>query len=151
MANETNYAVTLPGKGTKLQMGDGATPEVFTNVAQVTRISGPSGKAGVRDVTHLGSTVKQKSGTIADWGSLTFTLLYNPADVGHTGIRDKLKAAGLVNFKLVLNDGQTTPANAIIPSIVTGWNPTGFEVDGNVEAEVELEVADDIIFDPGTP
>lgn len=145
----TSYPTTLPGKGTKLQMGDGATPEVFTAVAQVTRISGPSGKAGTRDVTHLDSVVKQKAGTIADWGTITITVLFNPADTGHTGIRDKLKSAALTNFKLQFNDGQTTPASILLPSIVTGWNLTGFEVDGNVEAEIELEIADDVTFDAG--
>jgi len=62
------------GHGTLLKRGDGGGPEVFTTVAEVLDISGPSGSLDTVDVTNMDSPDKYKEyiAGLLDGGDVSF-------------------------------------------------------------------------------
>lgn len=67
---------------TLLQFGDGASPEVFTTLANVGTITGPSLALTVQDVTSHSTSLpwREKFPTLLDGGDLTFDLFFIPDD-----------------------------------------------------------------------
>jgi predicted secreted protein len=100
--------------GTLLKIGDGGGSEVFTTIAEVTNISGPSLSLDTIEVTNHSSTNgwKERIAGLLDAGEVTFDINYLPTDATHSF------SAGLVkdmvnrtkrNFKIVFpNTGNTT-------------------------------------------
>lgn len=70
---------------TLLQYGDGASPETFVTIANVSSINGPSFSLTVQDVTShsTGYPWRDKFPTLLDAGDLTFDLFWDPADPAH--------------------------------------------------------------------
>ena len=64
----------LIGHGTLLKRGDGGGPEVFTTVAEVQDITGPSGSLDTSDVTNMDSPDKYKEfiAGLLDGGDVSF-------------------------------------------------------------------------------
>ena len=74
--------VAVPAIGTLLQIGNGASPEVFYSIANIGDISGPSTSAAVVDVTSHTSTSapwRLKIPTLLDPGEITLPLYIDPA------------------------------------------------------------------------
>lgn len=72
-------------KGTLQQIGNGASPEVFTTITQVRSIAGPTTKATVQDITthSTAGNWMEKLGTLIDPGDLSFAINYDSADAKH--------------------------------------------------------------------
>ena len=99
--------------GTLLKIGDGGGGEVFTTIAEVQNISGPSLSLEMIDVTNHSSTAgwKERIGGLLDGGEVTFDINFQPTTSTHS------YSAGLVkdmvnrtkrNFKIVFPDGSST-------------------------------------------
>lgn len=78
--------MALPTQGTTLEIGDGASPIVYTAIGEVVDISGPTSSRGEIDGTHLGSTAKEFDLELIDHGELTFTCNYRPGDAGQVNL-----------------------------------------------------------------
>lgn len=67
---------------TLLQFGDGNSPEVFTTLANVGTITGPSLALTVQDVTSHSTALpwREKFPTLLDGGDLMFDLFFIPDD-----------------------------------------------------------------------
>src|SRR5512139_2194089 len=59
-------------------------------VEEVKSVSGPSGQAGVIDITHLQSTAKEKMMGLRDEGQITLTCNYS-ASTNATSIQNKMR------------------------------------------------------------
>ena len=101
--------------GTQIQIGDGASPEVFTTVAQVECITLPSETRSVEQVpTHdvaAGGFVPQLVDALRTPGSMTFTIIEDLALGTHddaTGLLSLLATADATNFKVILADAAAT-------------------------------------------
>lgn len=72
-------------KGTLQQIGDGASPEVFTTISQVRSIAGPTTKATVQDVTTHSTSGNwmEKLATLIDPGDNSFAINYDSTDAKH--------------------------------------------------------------------
>lgn len=71
----TNLAKT--GIGGKLQVGNGASPEVFTDIAEIVSIDGPNLSLEEKDATTLDSGgVKQTIPGLVDYGSLDLEMYF---------------------------------------------------------------------------
>jgi hypothetical protein len=70
---------------TLLQLGNGASPEVYTTVANVGDLTGPTLQATVVDVTSqsTGSPWREKIVTLLDPGQVSCPLYFVPDDAGH--------------------------------------------------------------------
>lgn len=72
----------LAAFGTLLKVGNGASPEVFTTVAQVGNIAGPGMKADTIDVSNhnQANAYKQFIVSLKEGGDVKFELFFDPND-----------------------------------------------------------------------
>jgi hypothetical protein len=126
------------GLDTEIQMGDGASPEVFTNIAEPKDIDGPEITQEFADSTHMQTTggFRSRKPTFKSSGQVTFKCNYVAADT----IQDALIAAAtavpatLTNFKMNYPDG-TVIAFAAYPSV-----KFSSPMDGMIELSVTLSL-----------
>ncbi len=135
MANPSN---AINAQGVALKRGNGATPETFTIIGEITRFDGPGGSASVIDVTTLQSTAKEKRMGLIDEGQYTFTVNLDPTDVQQAGLRADRAARTLRNFQLVLTDASNTTLT--FSAFVTEFKISG-AVDQVITAAVTLEIS----------
>lgn len=129
--------------GTLLQIGDGATAESFTTIAEVVNISGPALSTDTIDMTHHsspGNWEESLASTLRS-GEVTFDINYIPAHATHdasTGLLADFLNRVVRNFKLVFPDaGNTTWSFA---AVVTGFEPAAPH-DDKLSASVTLKVS----------
>jgi hypothetical protein len=140
-----------PAHGTLLQLKITST---FTTIGLRAEIGGMEPELKTRDVTHLDSTYVTKRATLPDLGKLSFKLWFDPNDtVTHTVLRAKIYTppAAPDEWKLIYNDGDTTPANDDFKGILTKFTVTPGGPMDTVTADCEIELTD--LFTPtaGTP
>jgi len=133
----TKYAA----RGAQLKMGDGGGTEVFTAIAQVISIGGPSLSLDTEDATDHGSPGgwEEMVATILRSGTVDLDIHYDPADATHeavTGLISKLKNRTLTNFQLVFADTAATQWD--FAAFVVGFNPDDPH-EGKLTASVSLK------------
>ena len=99
--------------GTLLKIGDGGGSEVFTTIAEVTNISGPSLSLEMLEVTNHSSTAgwKERIGGLLDGGEVSFDLNFIPTNSTHSysaGLVHDMVGRTRRNFKIVFPDGGST-------------------------------------------
>lgn len=94
----------LESQGMTIQVGDAASPEVFTTIPEVTEIGGPGGQANEIDVSDLSSTGKEFRIGLKDEGQITLSMAWRPANAVHDGLWNDRTARTLRNFKLNFTD-----------------------------------------------
>jgi hypothetical protein len=128
-----NYGV----KGTVLQVTIGTT---YTAVGQIQSLNAPGMKTGVRDVTHLLSSVKECEATIGDPQEFSGTLLADFSDQGavymQTLTTTPSTIAGGQSFRIIF---PTTTKFFGFQAIVTDFTPTGGDVEGTWLATFALK------------
>jgi hypothetical protein len=137
-------AVT-PGKGTLLAY-ESATPGTFTTISQRTEITGPSMEHRTKETTHLDSAQATFRGTIFDGGEVGLTIQYAPSDATHQKIITLVRSGALTNFKLTFADSGA--AEIPFAGIVSGFEPGGMTVEGDVEAQIKIKVSGDADVTP---
>lgn len=100
-------------QGTLLQRGDGAGTEVFTTIAEVLSIKGPSETTAELEVTSMDSSQKEFISDLPDSGEVSFEMNFVGNSASQQGLRTDLRAGTVRNFKLILNDQQTTGKTTI--------------------------------------
>lgn len=88
------------GAGATLQLGSGASPQVYTTIAEVTRC-GPIGSSNPEvDVTNLDSTAKEYIAGLADGNTVEFTINYIQG-TQQQSLRTSQAAGSTVNLQMV--------------------------------------------------
>lgn len=128
--------------GTLLKIGDGATSEAFTTIAEVTSLSGPSLELRTAEVTaHDGGGWAEHIGTILDAGEISFGVNFVPTNDTHdypAGLLKDMTDRTLRNFQFVFPDtGSTTWT---LPAYVVSFEPDA-PVDGALSAEFTIRVS----------
>lgn len=136
--------------GTLLKLGDGGGPEVFTTVAGVQDIEGPSFSLETIDVTAHDSpgAFEEIVPGIKRSGEIGFTLVYDPADSTHnatTGLFSNLSNRTKRNFQVVFTNA--TPTTMAFAGYVTGWNHS-MPVSGALAVEVAIKPTGLPVFTP---
>lgn len=127
---------SIPAFGTLLKRGNGATPEVFTAIAEVGDIAGPQLKTQFEDATNHGSTggYEETIPTTKSLGQISFPIGFIPTDATHSN------AAGLVgdwaskakkNYQFVFPDS-------------TVWTFACYVEQVNIKAPVKGQLGADI-------
>ena len=100
------------GLDTEIQMGDGASPEVFTNIKEPKDIDGPEITQEFADFTHMQSTggFRERKPTFKSSGQVTFKCNYVAGDT----IQDALVAAATANPATLKNFKLNYPDNTVI-------------------------------------
>jgi hypothetical protein len=131
----------IVGKGCELQL-DVST--VYTTIASVNNISGPTAEYGTTDATTLDSTAREKLKTIFDGGQVTFECVGDPAAANFQLLTDVLKTTTIDNWKLVFSDAASTEWP--FTGYCTKVEPSGINVDGHVVFNSTIEVSGDITY-----
>lgn len=140
-------SAAIAGINTNLKRGDGASPEVFTTVAEVRSINGPTMSVEVVDVTNHDSTgaVREKKPSLIDPGQISFDLNFQPNEGTHdetTGLIDRFENRSIDNYQLVF---PSTIATYQMAAFVVGM-PITFPTDDVITSNVTLEVTGAIDF-----
>lgn len=117
-------------EGLLIQVGDGASPQVFTTIANVTDFSEPV-KADTVEVTNVGDHWKRRITTLLDMGSISFNIFWMMLDATQDnvgtgpagGLRYLMINSILADWQVVYPDGsQSTDAFAayVVSFSITG-------------------------------
>lgn len=126
--------------GTLLKRGDGASPEAFTTVAEITNISGIGFSRDTADMTHHTSPGKweEVKQTIKRWKEIQFEFNYIPGNATHnnaTGLLGAFNSDTIGNWQIVFPDATT-------------WTVTAFVSDIEIEAPHDDKLAGSAVLRP---
>ena len=107
------------GSGATLQLGSGASPQVYTTIAEVMRC-GPIGSSNPEvDVTNLDSTAKEYIAGLADGNTVDFDVNFLVGNAQQESLRTSQAAGSTVNLRMVW---QTSPnTNAVFDLVLLGF------------------------------
>jgi hypothetical protein len=98
------------GKNATLQLGSGASPQVYTTIAEVLRC-GPIGSTNTEvDVTNLDSTAKEYIAGLADGNNVEFDVNWIAGNTQQTSLRTSQAAGSTVNLRMVWQTSPNTNA-----------------------------------------
>lgn len=133
------------GIGTKFQIGDKATPEVYKDIAYVRSISPPGITTDMADATVLASEdgFEEKQPTIHRLGEGTLTLLFEPDDTDQQAFLAKQIAREKLNCRILFpNDDDCFDFTAYI----SGFELGEITPEGLLEATVTLAASAKPVF-----
>jgi predicted secreted protein len=125
-------------QGIQLKRGNAASPEVFTKVAEITGITGPSGSAKVIDASSVDSSYVEKLIGLLDEGQVSFDCNFIAGDTAQDGLRTDRAGKILRNFEIILPDSPST--TLAFAAFVTGL-ALGAQVNDKITSKVTLEVS----------
>jgi predicted secreted protein len=135
--------MTLPSHGTLLQIGDGGGTEVFTTIAKIKDISGPTLNRGTHDASTQTTDWSEVVPGLKKGGQFTFDVNFIPTDTTHdhqTGLIKDFIDGTKRNFRIIWPDaGNTIDQYA---AYVVNFEPDA-PVDGLLTASVTLEITGD--------
>lgn len=144
----------IPSAGTILQI---KLEGVYTDIPLCTDINWEGYERAVRSPTHLLSDAVPKKPGMPNFGQITATVWYDPADATHKALRDRnlLTAAeysaNLDSFKIIYADGYDTPAEVEISGFVSQFSQQFTDPEtGTAQCSLTVQVNDVIDFTDGT-
>ena len=129
------------GVGAQFKRGDGASAEVFSAIAEVNSIEGPSMSADTIDVTSLDSTggYREFITGFRDGGEVTLEM--NFTRDGYIDMKTDFEAGTNRNYQIVLPDtGATTFDFAGLVTSLSMSVPTDDKVTASVTIKVDGQV-----------
>ncbi|MFE2021297.1 phage tail tube protein [Streptomyces sp. NPDC059499] len=135
----------LDAFGTQLQRGDGAGPEVFTAIANVTDITPPGIERETLDVTSHGSPDgwREFIGGLKDGGEVSIDINYDPRE--HDTLVDDFEDPDPRNYKVVWPG---TLGDWAFKAILTGFEPEAPH-DDKLAASCTFKVSGKPVLNPG--
>lgn len=134
--------------GALLAVGDGASPETFTNVAEVTNVKLPSQDRGQVEFTHHESPNEHRElkAGLRTSGPCQFTINYIPDNATHQNVSGGLLffaeesfLAAIHNWQITLPDSPNTLWT--FPAFLSKFDPSDMPVEGKGEAQIELTIS----------
>ncbi len=135
------------GIGTLLKMGDGASPEVFTTVAQVKDISLGALSAGTYDTTthDVANFYKTFITGLREGGEVTFKLLFDAGNTTHkdvaTGLLGVFNAAAVKNWQLIPGNYASPVPKWTFSGPITKIGAFTYPVDGLQECDCTIKIS----------
>ena len=128
-----------PGKGAELQVQINST---YTAIGQVVDVTPPQIANPSVDVTHLGSSEREKIGTIYDGGTVSFTLLHDPTLDSHKELvsHSSMVIRGTTprNWKIVM---ATTTKSIQFAGLLTQYNFQTVQVDDAWRSQGQIDIS----------
>jgi len=131
------------GYGVLLKVGNGATPEVFTAIAELTNISGPGLTLDAVEATHTESpnAYREYIAGLLDGGEISLEVNFLPGNATHaiaTGILGDHQNRTMRNFQVVWPDGSSTTWS--FAALVTKAEPTA-PLDNRMTMALTLKIS----------
>jgi len=129
--------------GIDLKIGDGATEESFTSIAEVKDFDGPALTKDMQETTPhspTGHKWRKFISGLRDGGEVTFDINYEPTETTHgtSGLLGELDEDELRNWQLVFPDSGSTTWS--FSGAVTGFNPSN-PVEGVQTASISIKIS----------
>lgn len=128
-------------QGTKLQLGGAASPQTFSDIANVTGISGPDGQAPEIDVTNFADTARRFLAGLPDNGSVSADINWSSAENTNTTLYSLYQSGATRQYRIVLSNGDYFEFNAVVLG-----HPFTFAIDDVVKASISLRVSGAVSF-----
>jgi hypothetical protein len=112
-------------------------------IGEIVSFNGPGGSASVIDVTHLGSTRREKRMGIADEGQFSFEVNLVPGNAGQVALRADRAARTKRVCILTLTD--TTNTTLTFDAYCSQFSIQG-SVDNKISASVTLEITGEVLW-----
>ncbi len=132
------------GKNATLQLGSGASPQVYTTIAEVLRC-GPIGSTNPEvDVTNLDSTAKEFIAGLAEGNNVDFDVNFIANNTEQLSLRTSQAAGSTVNLRMVW---QTSPLqNAQFDLVLLGFEVGETTPEGQVSASISGRISGSILW-----
>lgn len=129
------------GYGTLFASGNGAAPEVFTTLAEVTNITPPGWARDTVDASHEQSPGAHREfiAGLADAGEVTLDINYVPGNSASAALEAEKALTGssaAINRRITFPDG----SYMIFVGILTGFEPDA-PIDDKMSASVTFKVS----------
>lgn len=127
--------------GSTLQLGDGATPEVFTSIAEIVELTPPQMSRDEIDVTSHSSSdgYREFIAGMRDGGEVSFRANWLPTDATHdgaTGLLETFNDNATHNWKIILPN---TLATISFSGFLTAFEPdTPLEEQGQLSGTIKV-------------
>lgn len=128
-----------PGKGTQLQLQINST---YTALGQLVDVTPPQIANPSVDVTHLGSSERERIGTIYDGGQVSGTLLHDQElqtheeMIAHSSMT--IRKTTPVNWKIVF---PTTTHTIQFAGLLTQYNFQTVQVDDAWRSNIQIDIS----------
>lgn len=128
--------------GTLLKIGDGSGTEIFTTIAQVISISGPSSTMETADSTDHDTADNFRTfiGLWNDGGEVTLSLHFDPELQSHVDLREDHENLTLRNFKLEFAMAGGDKIASFAALVTQPPNPTA-DVNDKLVGDVTLKIS----------
>lgn len=132
------------GSGATLQLGSGASPQVYTTIAEVLRC-GPIGSTNPEvDVTNLDSTAKEYIAGLADGNTVDFDVNFIAGNTEQTSLRTSQASGSTVNLRMAW---QTSPnTNAQFDLVLLGFEMSETTPESQIMASISGRISGSIIW-----
>ena len=132
------------GKNATLQLGSGASPQVYTTIAEVMRC-GPIGSTNPEvDVTNLDSTAKEYIAGLADGNNVEFDVNFISGNTQQESLRTSQAAGSTVNLRMVWMTSPNT--NAQFDLVLLGFQMGETSAETQVSATVSGRISGSIFW-----
>lgn len=137
-------------QGVRIFMGTvGTAYATVVSLGEVTDFNGPGGAAAVIDITHLGSTAKEKLVGLRDEGQLSLTMNFNSTDDGQTKLLADRAARQQRLYTIVFTDlssgSSAYPSWCYFRGYAMQYSVSG-AVDNKVTANAVIEIDGPVIY-----
>jgi hypothetical protein len=113
-----------------------ASSDTYTAIGEVVSFDGPGGSASVIDVSHLGSTAREKRKGLKDSGQFSITVNRIFSDVGQTALITAQDEDEPYNVKVLYPSGHIH----YLKALVMEFKITGGGVDDVLRGTVTFEI-----------
>ena len=132
------------GSGSTLQLGSGASPQVYTTIAEVLRC-GPIGSTNPEvDVTNLDSTAKEYIAGLADGNTVEFDMNWIAGNTQQQSLRTSQAAGSTVNLRMVWSTSPNT--NAQFDLVLLGFEMGETTPEQQITASVSGRISGSIVW-----
>lgn len=145
-------AITFTASGTHMTaitgsgFLSGGAGSGYQDIIEAKNINGPTETTKMIDVTHLGSTSREKRPALKDSGEITFTVNWIPQDDVHQALHTAIVNRTQDNYKIIYTDSPTS--SATFTAYVTSHGPKQ-GLDDVVSADLTLTITGDVTYTPG--
>lgn len=131
----------IVSQGVQFLVGDGASPEVFTAVAQLKSIGDLDLTRSKIDTTLLSSLVTTAQAGLTSVSDIAVVVNYDDSEATQSAFWTKITTAQQsdVNYRIDLDDGSPSTTFTFAAQIV-GFRLTGFTTDSLQEGEFTLAI-----------
>ena len=132
------------GSGANLQLGSGASPQVYTTIAEVMRC-GPIGSSNPEvDVTNLDSTAKEYIAGLSDGNTVDFDVNWLVGNTEQASLRTSQAAGSTVNLRMVYPTSPNT--NAQFDLVLLDFEMGEVTAEGQLTARISGRITGSIVW-----